>query len=201
MQEHFPRLSRPQQRGLARWVTGALLADSANQPSVVSALATLGEAAPTTLADPWDTWIHHPAFQDRDPLPDAETSPSPLACGAALLGWVLDRWTGGPLLLGLDAALRRDDVVLLRRSVLYRGTSSPVSWVIVPAKQPGAWMPHLQTPAAVAAAVNREVAIILDAKAPVRQQRPDTLLPEVQLPDADGVQTTYQLFLPGVYVQ
>jgi len=42
---------------------------------------------------------------------------SPLACGADLLRWIRAHWTGGPLVLGLDAAHRRDDVVLLRMSV------------------------------------------------------------------------------------
>jgi hypothetical protein len=67
---------------------------------------------------------------------------SPLACGADLLRWIRAHWTGGPLVLGLDASHRRDDVVLLRMSVLYRGAALPVAWVIVPANQPGAWEPH-----------------------------------------------------------
>jgi hypothetical protein len=67
---------------------------------------------------------------------------SPLACGAALLCWVVDLWTGGPLILDMDASLRRDDVVLLRTSLLYRGTALPIAWVIVPANTPGAWESH-----------------------------------------------------------
>jgi hypothetical protein len=58
-----------------------------------------------------------------------------------LLRWIRAHWTGGPLVLGLDASHRRADVVLLRMSVLYRGAALPVAWVIVPANQPGAWEP------------------------------------------------------------
>lgn len=143
LHQHIPHLGRTRRRGLARWVTGALLADSANQPSVISALHGLGEAAPSSLAEHWATWMHQPAEQTADPRPDAKAPSSPLACGAALLGWIMQLWTGGPLVLGIDASLRRDDVVLLRISVLYRGTAIPISWVIVPANRKGAWMPHL----------------------------------------------------------
>jgi hypothetical protein len=145
VREYMPILNRNQRCALARWVTGAILADSANKPSVVQALVLLGEAATSSLDDAWEQWLHQPAQQETDP-PESGTLdvPSPLACGAALLQWVMRWWTGGPLVLGIDASLRRDAVVLLRISVLYRGTAIPVSWVIAPANQPGAWMPHLQ---------------------------------------------------------
>jgi hypothetical protein len=145
LREQMPILNRKQRRALARWVTGTTLADSSNKPSVVQALALLGEAATSSLEDAWEQWLNQPAHQTTDP-PESGTLdvPSPLACGAALLQWVMRLWTGGPLVLGIDASLRRDAVVLLRISVLYRGTAIPVSWVIVPANQKGAWMPHLQ---------------------------------------------------------
>jgi hypothetical protein len=143
IQNLFPRLSRHRRRALARWVLGALLAGSANRPALAPALATAGIARAATLADAWDAWIAAPAHQTTDP-PAAGAPPvvSPLACGADLLRWIRAHWTGGPLALGLDASHRRDDVVLLRMSVLYRGAALPVAWVIVPANQPGAWEPH-----------------------------------------------------------
>jgi hypothetical protein len=145
LREQMPILNRRQRRALARWVTGAILADSANKPSVVQALTLLGEAATSSLDDAWEQWLHQHAQQETDPPETGSLDvPSPLACGAALLQWVMRMWTGGPLVLGIDASLRRDAVVLLRISVLYRGTAIPVSWVIVPANQKGAWMPHLQ---------------------------------------------------------
>lgn len=48
----------------------------------------------------------------------------------------------GPLVLGMDVALCRDDVALLCTSVRYRGTALPIAWGIVPATTPGAREPH-----------------------------------------------------------
>ena len=124
---------------------GARLAGSANRPALAHALATAGIARAATLADAWDAWIAAPAHLINTADPPAAGAPpvvSPLACGADLLRWIRAHWTGGPLVLGLDASHRRADVVLLRMSVLYRGTALPVAWVIVPANQPGAWEPH-----------------------------------------------------------
>ena len=138
-------MSRHWRRALARWVLGARLAGSANRPALAHALATAGIARAATLADAWDAWIAAPAHRSDTADPPAAGAPpvvSPLACGADLLRWIRAHWTGGPLVLGLDASHRRDDVVLLRMSVLYRGAALPVAWVIVPANQPGAWEPH-----------------------------------------------------------
>jgi hypothetical protein len=145
IQTLFPRLSRHRRRALARWVLGALLAGSAHRPALAPALATAGIARAATLADAWDAWIAAPAHRIDTADPPAAGAPpvvSPLACGADLLRWIRAHWTGGPLVLGLDASHRRADVVLLRMSVLYRGAALPVAWVIVPANQPGAWEPH-----------------------------------------------------------
>lgn len=143
IQERFPTMSPGAQHALARWVLGAMLAGDANGPSVIAALVTAGVAGHATLDEQWDTWVHQDAFQTTDPpVAGAPTVVSPLALGAAVLHWIVDLWAGGPLVLGMDASLRRDDVVLLRTSVLYRGTAIPIAWVIVPANTPGAWEPH-----------------------------------------------------------
>jgi hypothetical protein len=130
IQTLFPRLSRHRRRALARWVLGALLAGSAHRPALAPALATAGIARAATLADAWDAWIAAPAHLINTADPPAAGAPpvvSPLACGADLLRWIRAHGTGGPLVLGLDASHRRDDVVLLRMSVLYRGAALPVA--------------------------------------------------------------------------
>jgi hypothetical protein len=77
---------------------------------------------------------------------------------APLLGWVL-AWGQGPTLaLALDATAQGDLVVALGLRVLYRGSAIPVAWVILPANQPGAWMPAIvrlvrQLPPAVPASM------------------------------------------------
>ena len=72
---------------------------------------------------PWQT----PGTPGSPPRPISLTLPThlrrappvvrPRACGADLLRWIRAHGTGGPLVLGLDAAHRRADVVLLRMRV------------------------------------------------------------------------------------
>jgi len=121
IQTLFPRLSRHRRRALARWVVGALLAGSAHRPALAPALATAGIARAATLADAWDAWIAAPAHPIDTADPPAAGAPPvvrPLACGADLRRGIRAHGTGGPLVLGLDAAHRRADVVLLRMRVL-----------------------------------------------------------------------------------
>ena len=51
--------------------------------------------------------------------------------------------TGQALALALDATAHGERVVALVRSVLYRGCAIPVAWHILPANQPGAWLPPI----------------------------------------------------------
>jgi hypothetical protein len=118
IQTLVPRLSRHRRRALARWVVGALLAGSAHRPALGPARATAGIARAATLADAGDAGIAAPAHQTTDP-PAAGAPPvvRPRACGADLRRGIRAHGTGGPLGLGLDAAHRRADVVLLRMRV------------------------------------------------------------------------------------
>jgi hypothetical protein len=65
-------------------------------------------------------------------------------CFAPLLGWVLSWWASVEkrLALALDATTLGQRFTVLVISVLYRGCAIPVAWVVLPATQPGAWMPH-----------------------------------------------------------
>lgn len=149
--ERFPVLNRHQRRALARWVLGALLAGSANGPSIIAALADQGLGAVSTLDEQWEDWLAQPAHQDQ-PAPNGElmattaqaaAPPSILTCCVALLRWVVNLWIGSVLVLGIDASLRRANLAMLRISVLYRGTALPVAWIMVTANQKEAWMPHI----------------------------------------------------------
>jgi hypothetical protein len=162
----LPSLPPVRQRQLARWVLGAVLAGNANGPSLIQALATAGIARPTTLTDQWDAWLDQSAQQTTAPPAAGEPAVvCPLAAGADLLRVILDLWTDDRLILGMDASYRRDDVVLLRLSVLYRGTALPIGWVLVPANTPGAWAPHWERLLAWAATVldaTRLVVVVTD---------------------------------------
>src|SRR3954468_8706842 len=132
--ERLPHLRRPQRRGLALWVLGAVLAQGACQAAVLAALL------------PWAPY-HALRQRLREWLLDGADKACPRAaqvdverCFAPLLRWVLAWWQGRELALAVDATAHRGDVVALVVSVLYRGSAIPVAWTVLPGDAPGAWM-------------------------------------------------------------
>src|SRR3954464_12798309 len=132
--EHLPHLRGPQRRGLALWVLGAVLAQSACQAAVLAALL------------PWAPY-HALRQRLREWLLDGGDKAVPRAaqvdverCFAPLLRWVRGWWQGRELALAVDATAHREDVVALVVSVLYRGSAIPVAWAVLPGNAPGAWM-------------------------------------------------------------
>src|SRR4051794_22078545 len=130
--ERLPHLRPPQRRGLALWVLGAVLAQSACQPAALAALLVHGR-------------YHALRQRLREWLLDGTDKASPCAaqveaCFAPLPRWALDWWRGRELALAVDATAHREDVVALVVSVLYRGSAIPVAWAILPGNAPGAWL-------------------------------------------------------------
>jgi Transposase DDE domain len=134
---HLPHLRRAHCRGLALWVYGTLLAQSACQNAVITALLTRG--AWHALRQRLREWL----YDGADKADPCRTQVEVTACFAPLLGWVLTWWQGDTLAVALDATAHGDLVVALVLSVLYRGNAIPVAWAILPANQPGAWMPAI----------------------------------------------------------
>jgi hypothetical protein len=127
----LPRLRGPQRRGLALWVLGAVLAQSACQAAVLAALL------------PWAPY-HALRQRLREWLPDGADKAVPCAaqvdaeaCFAPLLRWVLARWQGRELALAVGATAHREDVVAPVVSVLCRGSAIPVAWAVLPGDGPG----------------------------------------------------------------
>jgi hypothetical protein len=137
--QRFPNLRSAHQRGLALWVYGAILAQSACQSAVTTALLTLGR---------WDTirqrlreWL----YDGPDKAAPCQSQVEVSRCFAPLMSWLLSWWQANQIALAVDATLHGDRVTALVVSVLYRGSAIPVAWHILPANQPGAWMsPILQ---------------------------------------------------------
>src|SRR3954468_24557780 len=132
--ERLPHLRGPQRRGLALWVLGAVLAQSACQAAVLAALL------------PWAPY-HALRQRLREWLLDGAGKAVPCAaqvdverCFAPLLRWVLGWWQGRELALAVDATAHREDVVALVVSVLYRGSAIPVAWGGLPGNVPGPWL-------------------------------------------------------------
>jgi Transposase DDE domain len=134
---HFPHLRPAQQRGLAWWVYGTILAQSACQQAVVTALLTYGawHAVRQRLRE----WL----YDGADKAAPCHTQLDVACCFAPLLRWVITWWQGESLALALDATAHGERVVALVLSVLYRGCAIPVAWHILPANQPGAWLPPI----------------------------------------------------------
>ena len=136
--QHFPDLRPAQQRGLATWVYGTILAGSGCENAVIAALEPLGgrDAARQLLRE----WLD----DGKDKAAPCATQVDLSACLAPLLGWVVSWWQGKDLALAFDATAQGDAVVVLAISVVYRGSAIPVAWHVLPANVPGAWLPHFQ---------------------------------------------------------
>jgi hypothetical protein len=134
---YFNHLRPAQRRGLVLWVYGTLLAHSACQSAVVTALLALGGWH--TLRQHLREWL----YDGTAKAAPCQTQLEVTACFAPLLRWVLTWWQGAGLARAVDTTTRGDQLVALVVSVLYRGSAIPVAWHILPANQPGEWMPHL----------------------------------------------------------
>src|SRR3954449_4122234 len=95
--EHLPHLRGPQRRGLALWVLGAVLAQSACRSAVLAALL------------PWAPY-HALRQRLRERLRDGADKATPRAarveietCLAPLLRWVRAWWRGREPALAIDA--------------------------------------------------------------------------------------------------
>ncbi len=134
--DHFPHLRPAHAHGLALWVYGAVLAQSACESAVLAALAPLGKRETTRqrLRD---------AFRaSADKRVPCQCDWEIAGCFVPLLRWLLSWWRGTDLAFALDATSYGDRLVVLAISVLYRGTALPIAWHVLPANQEGAWTPH-----------------------------------------------------------
>ena len=132
--QYFPDLRPAQQRGLTFWVYGTILARSACQNAVVTALLALG----TWYS--WRQYLREWLYDGRDRASPCATQLDITDCFAPLVRWLLSWWQGQQLALAIDPTLHGDRVVALVVSVLYRGSAIPVAWHILPANQKGPWL-------------------------------------------------------------
>lgn len=131
---YFPNLRPAQQRGLTLWVYGTILAQSACQNAVISALAAVGVWP--IVRQRLREWL----YDGPDKARPCNTRVEVALCFSPLLRWLLSWWQGNHLALAIDATLLGDRVCALVISVLYRGSAIPVAWQILPANQKGPWL-------------------------------------------------------------
>ena len=134
IETYLPHLSQPQLTGLARWVCGTILAGSACQNAVASALSPGGNW--NSLRQYLREWL----YDGSDRARPCRTELDVALCFAPLLRWVLIWWRSDRLALAVDPTLKGDDTTAIVISVVYRGCAIPVVWRILRANRRGAWM-------------------------------------------------------------
>ena len=156
IETHLPHLTQPQLTGLAWWVCGTILAGSACQNAVASALS------------PWGRWnnlrqyLREWLYDGSDRTSPCQTQLDVTLCFAPLLRWVLAWWCSGRLALAIDPTLKGDQTTAIVISVLYRSCAIPVAWRIHRATQKGSWMdPTVELLKELAPAVPREMTVIV----------------------------------------
>ena len=153
---HLPHLTQSQLTGLAWWVCGTILAGSACQNAVASALSTRGNW--NNLRQYLREWLYDGGDRARPCKAELDVS----LCFAPLPRWVLAWWCSGRLALAVDPTLKGEDTTAIVISVVYRGCAIPVAWRILRANQRGAWMdPIVELLQALAPAVPREMTVVV----------------------------------------
>ena len=105
---HLPDLRAADRRGLTWWVYGAILAGSACQAAVVTALTPVVGNPHTAALRQRLREVFKNGADHATPCP---TDLDPRTCFAPLLRWVLSWWQGEALPLALDATALRVDFV------------------------------------------------------------------------------------------
>jgi hypothetical protein len=159
IETHLGGLRPAQQRGLALWVYGTLLAETGCQSAVLRALRPVfGLRAQHALRASLRAWC----LDGADKVLPSRYEVDVAACFAPLLGWVLSWWQGAALPVALDATYHGDRLVVVSLSVLYRGTAIPVAWHVTAANRPGAWLqPALEVLARLAPVVPTGMTVLL----------------------------------------
>ncbi len=154
--EHFPQLRPAQVRGLALWVYGTILAQSACQSAVIVALSAVGSR--NTLRQ----YLRELFYDGSDKAAPCQTEIEVKLCFAPLLRWILSWWHSQQLALAVDATAHGDRVVALVVSVLYRGSAIPVAWYLLQANKKGAWIPQIvELLELLHPAVNRRIKVLV----------------------------------------
>lgn len=135
--QHLPHVRPAQQRGLALWVWGTVLAQSSCQTAVLAALGALGRRA--TVRHYLREWLYDGADKAAPCRTQVDVEP----CFASLLRWIVTWWQGKSLALALDATTCADRATVLALSVLYRSSAIPVAWRMLQGNQPGPWLPAI----------------------------------------------------------
>src|SRR5260370_36595613 len=137
---YLGHLSRPQAHVLSLWSYGMVLAKSCGISSVAAILAQGLGGSFGTLRQQLREWCYNAA--DKKGVHRQELDVT--LCFGPLLGWIVSKWPAGEcrLALGMDATTLAGRFTVLGVSVLYRGSTIPVSVRLVGSGERGAGKPH-----------------------------------------------------------
>jgi hypothetical protein len=153
---YFEDLRPPQRLGLALWVYGTVLAQSACQSAVVIALLSIG--AFNSVRQHLRQWL----YDGPDKANPCHSQLEVKLCFAPLVRWVIALWQADCLALAIDSTLHKDRVCVLVVSVLYRGCAIPVAWCSLPANQKGPWVaPIMELLGAIKPAVPSDMRVLV----------------------------------------
>jgi hypothetical protein len=131
-------LTAGQQRTLAAWVAGTVIAGSSCQTLVGLALEeTLCVGTEHALRERLREFVYDAV--DHNAPGRAEVDPT--ACFAPLLTWVLSHGHSRQVALALDVTTHTDQLTAIVVSLLAHGRAIPVAWHLLTGNQPGAFIP------------------------------------------------------------
>jgi hypothetical protein len=134
IETRMPQMRAAQQTGLSLWVMGTVLAQSACQNAVVTALIAYGGFH--TLRQYLREWL----YNGEDRAAPCAVRLDVEECFAPLLRWLLSWWKSSDIALCIDATTHHDMLTALVVSVLYEGCAIPIAWHIRRAELPGEWI-------------------------------------------------------------
>ena len=156
IETHLPHLSRPQLTSLVLWVCGAILAGSACQNAVASALSAKGNW--NSLRQYLREWL----YDGSDRASPCRVQLDERLCFVPLMRWLLSWWQSDKLVLAIDPTMKGDQINSIVISVVYRSCAIPIAWHILPANRPGEWIaPTVSLLALLSEAVPRYMTVLV----------------------------------------
>lgn len=133
-------LSWNQAKVLAEYSYGLVMTRRSGLSSIAHFIGELKEEKSNSVRQRLREWLYDAPDKRGTGRQEVEVA----ACFEGLLRWVLRWWRVGEkrLVLALDATSLGAVFSVLVMSVMYRGCSIPVAWVIVPGNSKGTWQPH-----------------------------------------------------------
>ena len=166
IQHHMPHLRASQQKGLSLWVCGAILAGSACQSAVATALSFV--AGFNTMRQYLREWLYDGADRSNPCVRQVEVN----ACFAPLMRWVQSFWRSDSLALAIDPTMKADRISAIVISVVYRSCAIPIAWSILPANKPGGWVePIVEMLRTVSEAVPKGMMVVVMCDRGLRSPR------------------------------